>query len=432
MRTLSRFILLLSLLLGLARPAMAQDAGVDQDADAVEVTAPADSSGGAIDAASPAPAMTTPVVTPAASQTPVPTSTPTAAPTSTPASATPNDVAARSSPSVVEVLTEAGQGSGVAVHDGILTAAHVVQDAVQIKVVTGDHRQAPASVVRIDPGADLALLQTSLSVPPLDLDNLASQHTGDPVLVLGYVGNGKDDSASFRVGQGQLSAIGKDPKSGAALVQTNAESDFGESGGPMVNMGGKLIGVNSFHMVVGSVKTHFSIGSDTVYAFLALPAAKVAPPPPSPAYRGDPRNLVLTSAYLGNGWVQDLDDRGQLAQGEYWAGWHLKTTDPSAATSIRVGAVVLPSAAAVDAVWEHPELIAPTDTDYQVLGQPKAGEDGMAWINTSGTSIYTVVRERNVILFLAQHRDAGLSVDQLDAVVGMLSWMANQVNSQSK
>src|SRR5207302_4824884 len=146
-------------------------------------------------------------------ESPAPTNTPTlvvVAPTSTatPAAVTSADVGARAAQSVVAVETEAGQGSGVALAGGILTAAHVVLDATSIQIMTADHRQGTARVSRMDAGADLALLQTDLDIPTLDMEDLGAQHERDPVLVLGYVTRDADNSVSATLSQGEISGIG--------------------------------------------------------------------------------------------------------------------------------------------------------------------------------------------------------------------------------
>ncbi|TME31042.1 MAG: trypsin-like peptidase domain-containing protein, partial [Chloroflexi bacterium] len=290
-------------------------------------------------------------------ESPAPTNTPAVVlvaptPTATPAAVTPADLGARAAQSVVAVETEAGQGSGVALTGGILTAAHVVLDATSIQIMTADHRQGTARVSRMDAGADLALLQTDLDIPTLDMEDLGAQHEGDPVLVLGYVTRDADNSVSATLSQGEISGIGHGHNN-RALLQTNAKVLPGNSGGAVVNLRGRLIGIPTFVVTFASIPTGFAVGSDTVYAFLALPAEKVVPPTPTPAYRADPRGAVLPSAFLGGGWTLDSEDKSQLSQGAYSILWHTDAPDGSGRIVVRSGAWVLLSAPSAAAIWEQ-------------------------------------------------------------------------------
>src|SRR5437879_2555845 len=115
---MSRLFWLLLLVFALAAPARAQE----------DDTAPGDQPPTQQEEPPPPPTQT-PV--PIIAATPVPTA---AAPSRA-------DVGTRAAQSVVVVETEAGQGSGVALTSGVLTAAHVVQDVVSIHITTVDQRQ---------------------------------------------------------------------------------------------------------------------------------------------------------------------------------------------------------------------------------------------------------------------------------------------------
>lgn len=342
------------------------------------------------------------------------------------------DVAARAAQSVVTIETEAGQGSGVALKDGILTAAHVVLDAISIQVITADQRQAPARIGRMDPGADLALLQTDLSLPTLDLEGLGSQHTGDPVMVLGYVTNDEDNSVSATQTQGQISAIGNG-RNNEAFIQTDATIVPGNSGGAVINAQGKLIGMPSFIVKFASMQTAgFAVGSDTLYAFLALPADKVAPPPPMALFRGDPRQAVLPVAFLGAGWVQDSDDKNQLSQGAYSITWHKNPPDGSGRIQVRSGAWVLPSAPSAEGAFEQ---LGPPDPSMVQIRVTPIGDEVAAWARPNGTEVFLLGRARNVVLTIDEQRASGLSVDQVfssGGVTSMLSAMVDRVNGQAR
>src|SRR5207253_6036449 len=140
---------------------------------------------------------------------------------------------------------------------------------------------------------------------------------------------------------------------------------------------------------------------DTIYAFLAMPADKVAPPPPTPLYRGDPHGAVLPFAFLGTGWVQDFEDKSQLKQGAYSIGWHLDPQDSSARVQVRSGAWVLPSASSAEGAWQS---IGPTDASMEQIKVPQIGDASAGWARPNGTEVFVAGRTRNVILTMDEQR----------------------------
>lgn len=188
------------------------------------------------------------------------------------------DVASRVAPAVVRVVTPHGSGSGVKVAGGVLTNDHVVADEDTIDVIAGDGRRASATVLRTDPAVDLALLQTSLDLPSVDLEPVEQQRQGDEVLAFGYpmadtITMGANQATLTR---GLISAV-RHADDGVTYIQTDAAINPGNSGGAMVNLRGHLIGVPALGMPL-SPGLNFGIGANTVQHFLQAP-----PPPPVPA-----------------------------------------------------------------------------------------------------------------------------------------------------
>ena len=179
----ARLISVLALFLGvLAAPVHAQQQSTSDGSELSDdgsATAPAD------DVPSPGTTIE-PQSTASATPTPMGVASP------TPAALSVDAMIAASRPSVVRIVTDATLGSGVKIADGVLTSAHVVKDTAQIDIYSADHRHAPATVARIDPGADVALLKTDLDLPALDLEPVAGQNMGDAVVALGYPGDQKD------------------------------------------------------------------------------------------------------------------------------------------------------------------------------------------------------------------------------------------------
>lgn len=194
------------------------------------------------------------------------TPSPAATPTPVPAALSEADVAARVGPSVVQIVTERGGGSGVKIQQGVVTSAHVVGSLDRVEVVRSDGVRSPAVVSRADFGFDLALLSLDLDLPPLDMEPARLQRQGETVLVFGYpLGHVLGGQATLT--RGLLSAV-REPEEGLVLVQTDAAMNPGSSGGAIVNMRGKLIGVSAFGMGING-GLNFGVATESVQALLA-------------------------------------------------------------------------------------------------------------------------------------------------------------------
>ncbi len=148
-----------------------------------------------------------------------------------------------------------GNGSGVLIaSDGvILTSEHVVRDASEIEVTLADRRRFKAKVVGADPRRDLAVIRVDADgLPSARLGDADTLRRGQFVLALGSpFGFGRDGQASLSFGivSGTGRAI---PGIGAELdryygnlIQTDAAVNPGNSGGPLVDLDGRIVGVNA-------------------------------------------------------------------------------------------------------------------------------------------------------------------------------------------
>lgn len=139
-------------------------------------------------------------------------------------------------------------GTGVVVSsDGyILTNEHVTRDADVILVLTADGRQAQAEVIGIDAETDLAVLKVALNgLTPISVGDAATAQVGDVVLAIGNPQN-----LGQTVTQGILSATGRNLTDmgqhvNVNFLQTDAAINAGNSGGPLVDAYGNMIGINS-------------------------------------------------------------------------------------------------------------------------------------------------------------------------------------------
>ncbi|MFM1907662.1 MAG: hypothetical protein RLZZ591_1339 [Pseudomonadota bacterium] len=141
---------------------------------------------------------------------------------------------------------QVGLGSGVIVsaQGFILTNNHVVEGADEIDVVLNDGRNAKARVMGTDPESDLAVLKIDLDrLPIIVLGNSEQVRVGDQVLAIGN---------PFGVGQtvtsGIVSALGRNQlgiNTFENFIQTDAAINPGNSGGALVDINGRLLGINT-------------------------------------------------------------------------------------------------------------------------------------------------------------------------------------------
>ncbi|TMC65514.1 MAG: PDZ domain-containing protein [Chloroflexota bacterium] len=160
-----------------------------------------------------------------------------------------NDIAAlveKASKSVVRVDARRGRaGTGIVWDAGlVLTANHVVEQEDDIQVVADD-KSAKATLVGRDPATDLALLKVEgLSAPAMPRGKVDELRPGQIVLAIGRPGSLK---ATF----GTISAVSSSWRGWRGseiehLIQTNAPLYPGFSGGPLVDVDGRAIGMNSW------------------------------------------------------------------------------------------------------------------------------------------------------------------------------------------
>ena len=171
-------------------------------------------------------------------------------------------------------------GSGVVVDAGgyVLTNAHVVQGAERVQVVLSRLRQpaagdrvageesrlVPARVVGLSDELDLALLQVDAEgLAALPLADYGALRQGELVFAFGNA-----DALGNSVSMGVVSALAQqvDPGSPVVWIQTDAAVNPGNSGGPLVNAEGELVGLNTFirSMSGGSEGLGFALPSAVI------------------------------------------------------------------------------------------------------------------------------------------------------------------------
>jgi len=151
-------------------------------------------------------------------------------------------------PAVVTVLNTgsqgSGSGSGVIISDKgyILTNNHVVEGASQLAVVFNDGGRRDATLVGTDPLNDVAVIQVSGKLPAVAaVGDAAALQPGEQVLAIGSpLGNFRNT-----VTAGVISALNRSVGPMEGLIQTDAAINSGNSGGPLINLSGEVVGLNT-------------------------------------------------------------------------------------------------------------------------------------------------------------------------------------------
>jgi S1-C subfamily serine protease len=181
------------------------------------------------------------------------------------------------SPSVVSIqlgqasgdqVVEFGAGSGVIISaDGlVLTNAHVVEGADVIQVRLSDDRVIRADLVGTSPSHDIALvrLRETDGLEPATLGSSEVAQVGDQVVA---IGNALALGDTPTVTTGIISAKGRTLQDGEVtlenLMQTDAAINKGNSGGPLLDAAGRLIGINSAG-IPGAENLGFAIEIDAI------------------------------------------------------------------------------------------------------------------------------------------------------------------------
>jgi S1-C subfamily serine protease len=178
-----------------------------------------------------------------------------AAPIGQPANA--QAAASKVSAAVVDVDTlmdgspAAGTGMLLTSSGEVLTNNHVVEGATSIKVTIQGHGSHTASVIGVDRTNDVALLKVDgvSGLPTVSMGNSSALSVGQPVVALG---NALGQGGAPAVTEGSITGLNRSITAGGAsggpeqlsgLIQTDAEISPGDSGGPLANSSGQVVGM---------------------------------------------------------------------------------------------------------------------------------------------------------------------------------------------
>ena len=233
-------------------------------------------------------------------------------------------------PSQAPVLRR-GLGSGVIVdrRGYIVTNHHVVEDADQIKVTLPDERVFSAQLIGADPVTDLAVLKIDgVRLPVAAFANVGKLRVGQPVIAIGnplWIEGGPTVTA------GVVSGVGRSLEQPGLpmlhhLIQTDAAINEGNSGGPLVNAAGEVVGINTA-IIASAHGIGFAIPVSTVRPVLGdlVAGRRIVRPA---------LGLVAVSVTPQVAFANDLKvERGVLVV-------EVEGSSPASAADIRVGDVI--------------------------------------------------------------------------------------------
>jgi serine protease Do len=148
-----------------------------------------------------------------------------------------------------QVQRSSGSGFFIGANGEIITNHHVIEDADQIRVRLSNDEEYEAEVVGIDPATDIALLRVvdpDQEFAPLGLGDSKAVRVGQWVMA---VGNPLNMEHTVTVGvvsaKGRALGLSAESNSFENFIQTDAAINFGNSGGPLVDLYGNVIGINT-------------------------------------------------------------------------------------------------------------------------------------------------------------------------------------------
>jgi S1-C subfamily serine protease len=223
------------------RPAPATQAARTASEDAAPEAAPADAPGKSAEARA-WDAAANAKVTPPIDTAPQPAITPTPAAPLSAASPT-EDMIDRVMPAIVLIQATSGRGSGFFVrHDTLITNVHVVEDDSYVTLRKSDGSTVNARVETRAPAFDIAILKVTTPSPSqrtIPMGSAKSLKPGQEIIVIGSALGTLENSVSRGVVSGLRNS------GGTTLVQTDAAANPGNSGGPMMDRHGFVIGITT-------------------------------------------------------------------------------------------------------------------------------------------------------------------------------------------
>ena len=319
------------------------------------------------------------------------------------------------------VMSSLGSGVIVSAEGLVVTNTHVVKarGETEIRVALSDKREYDAKVIAQDDKTDIAVLKLENGdgkFPFLDFEDSDSLEVGDMVLAIGN---------PFGVGQtvtsGIISALARSDigvSDAQVFIQTDAAINPGNSGGALVDMSGRLVGINTmiFSKSGGSVGIGFAIPSNLVkvYAESALSGRKVERPWLGAKLEAVTREIAegLGLSRVAGAVVTRVSDKGPAANAGIEPGDVIMRVDGVEVTDARAVYYRLTT----KGVGQTVKLSVirkgkPLDIDIGLVAPPAAGKDDIK--NLSGQHPLDGARVSNILPALADE----MGLDQTEGVV---------------
>ncbi len=319
------------------------------------------------------------------------------------------------------VMSSLGSGVIVSADGLVVTNTHVVKarGETEIRIALSDKREFDAKVIAQDDKTDIAVLKLENGdgkFPFLEFEDSDSLEVGDMVLAIGN---------PFGVGQtvtsGIISALSRSDvgvSDAQVFIQTDAAINPGNSGGALVDMNGRLVGINTmiFSKSGGSVGIGFAIPSNLVkvYAESALSGRKVERPWLGAKLDAVTREIAegLGLARVAGAVVSRVSDKGPAAIAGIEPGDVIMRVDGVEVTDARAVFYRLTT----KGVGQTVKLSVirkgqPLDINIALIAPPAAGKDDVK--NLSGQHPLDGARVSNILPALADE----MGLDQTDGVV---------------
>jgi hypothetical protein len=164
--------------------------------------------------------------------------------------------------SVVRIVGGEGEGSGFAFKKGgfILTNFHVIASESTPKVILPDNTFETGEIIMADKDADLAVIKIKRNLPALSFAYVSGMSPAEEILAIGYPFGGNLPGESTVV-RGVFSRRINNKKDGMQYLQTDITMVSGISGGPMVNICGEVVGINTSGLLLGGMGIAISTDS---------------------------------------------------------------------------------------------------------------------------------------------------------------------------
>jgi putative serine protease PepD len=269
-----------------------------------------------------------------------------------------------SSPFTIPTPRVQGLGSGWVFDDAghVVTNEHVVSGADEVTVVFQDGTEVPARVVGTDPSTDVAVLelQREHGSSPLPLGSTSSLQLGDTVIAIG-----SPLGLQGTVTAGIVSGLGRDIQAPNnftidGAVQTDAALNHGNSGGPLLDANGRVVGMNA--QIASDTGANSGIG----YAIPVETVEQIAD------------ELIASGKvdhpYLGVG-IEDADNGARLVE--------VRSGSPAAEAGLRQGDVVTGVAGSE---------IGSADALREAVAERKPGDSLEVTVERDGETMTVTVR----------------------------------------